>query len=147
MFGPIVRKGEAMPQPVCANRLLHFGRLAEGIGNGGAAMDIHVEAFDLRLFPELPRSPISLGKARDLLRVIVGIHADYFGSTGYLACTHSSHPPLRAYTLENPYSLSSCAARALVASLVQAQYRTSVFSLGYLAAQESTSAGSSLTAP
>jgi len=93
-----------MPQPVCANRLLHFGRLAEGIGKGGVGMDIQVEEFDLRLLPELPRFPIILGKAREILRVIVGIRADYFGSTGYLACTHSSHPPLRAYTLENPYS-------------------------------------------
>jgi len=136
-----------MPQPVCANRLLNLGRLADGLGKSGVGMDIQGEEFNLRLLPELPRFLTDFGKAREILRVIVGIHADYFGSTGYLACTHSSHPPLRAYTLENPYSLSSCAARALVASLVQAQYRTSVFSLGYLAAQESTSAGSSLTAP
>ena len=136
-----------MPQPVCANRLLHFGRPAEGIGKGGVEMNTQGGEFDLRFLPELPRFPINLGKAREIVRGLVGIHADYFASTGYLACTHSSHPPLRACTLENPYSLSSCAARALVASLVQAQYRTKVFSFGYLAAQESTSAGSSLTAP
>lgn len=110
-----------MPQPVCANRLVHFGRLAEGIGKGEVGMDIQFEEFGLRLLPELPRFPFNLGKAREILRGMLGIHADYFGSTGYLACTHSSHPPLRAYTLENPYSLSSCATRALVASLGQAQ--------------------------
>lgn len=147
MFGPIVRKGEAMPQPVCANRLLHFVRLADDLGKGGVEMDIQGGEFDVRLLLELPRFLTDLGKAREIVRGLVVIHADYFASTGYLACTHSSHPPLRAYTLENPYSLSSCAARALVASLVQAQYRTKVFSFGYLAAQESTSAGSSLTAP
>lgn len=136
-----------MPQPVCSNRLLHIGRLADGLGKGGVGMDVQSEGVDLKLLPELPRFPTDLGKAREILRGIVNFHADYFASTGYLACTHSSHPPLRAYTLENPYSLSSCAARALVASLGQAQYRTKVFSLGYLAAQESTSAGSSLTAP
>ena len=136
-----------MPQPVCSNRLRHLDRLADGLSNGGVGMDVHVEECDLRLLPELPRFPNSLGKAREIVRGLVGIHAGYFASTGYLACTHSSHPPLRAYTLENPYSLSSCAARALVASLVQAQYRTKVVSFGYLAAQESMSAGSSLTAP
>lgn len=44
-------------------------------------------------------------------------------STGKSAL-HASRPPCRAHTRLNPFDFKCCAARALVASLGQVQYRT-----------------------
>ena len=70
-----------------------------------------------------------------------------FSSTGYFASNHSAHPPFRAKTFVYPAAKSFRASLALVPSLGQSQYKTSVLSLGCCSAHDLKSLGFPLVAP
>jgi hypothetical protein len=70
-----------------------------------------------------------------------------FSSTGKLALNQAFQPPLRTATRLYPLDNSFRAKLALVFSLAQAQYKTSVLSMGKSCAQDLNFFGPRLTAP
>ena len=65
--------------------------------------------------------PAALSKRQALFSRARRAAKFHLGSVGYFASTHAFHPPLRAYTFGKPWFIISCATRALVPSLGQAQ--------------------------